>query len=942
MKQKILGLMACVVAASGVTASAVKADPRPREVTMPDGSAVTLQLIGDEHAHYYRTPDGYPVERAADGFFYFLDRKTDGSVALSGIRPGGPGETDFKASANLPAVYEALRNRNESKPSRRAVKKRAVGTSTYPTHGQGRGIVVLVEYRDVKFKSPDPNGDFYRMLNERGYSDNGATGCAAEWFIDNSMGQFIPEFDVYGPITLAHEMSYYGKNDSKGDDINAHFMAVEACQQLDDIVDFTVYDRDGDGFIDNVYVFYAGYGENLGGAPSESVWPHSWDLTEATTMPYMFDGVRLDHYACSNELNLDNVMDGIGTFCHEFSHVLGLPDLYATNYSTAFTPGEWSVMDEGSYNNGNRTPPYYTAYERFALGWLTPRVLDRPANVKLDHVAANTACMIKTSKDNEYFILENRQQKGWDRYIPYHGMLIWHIDYNENIWNYNTVNNAASHQYVDIEEADGLPYYGSIDGDPFPGAAGITSFTDDTQPGMLSWDGERQNRPITDIRESNGYIYFKVSGGQDETTPVVANEAKDVEMLAFTASWEEGDYGCDYYLSVFTTDEVEEGKYLINYVEGFNNRNVGEKLEYKVENLEPATRYFYTVTAYDRDNERFSVASNRVEVTTLDPTFDYLRPEIISVTDLAPDSFTLEWTEVEGADSYLLDVFTKEYGEEDTLTVDFTGGLSAMPAGWYTPSTFTYGVEDYCGEAVPSLRLNSSAPYLNSGTLSGGIRSLSFWHRGIGTSDSDRIVISALGTDGVWKRCAEIEVCSDPGGTLTVLNDLADNSEWPGYFSSIQISFETEGKGAIAVDDVRIGHSGSVTRVYAPFDSTYEMGKVSTFHLSGLTPETVYWVTVSARSGDLLSRASAETRVITLDPSGIRNPGADGDVAMTTLREGDMLEVKGIRGDRLILYTIDGRILVNRPVDSSCCSVKLPARGLYILTDGHTTRKINY
>ena len=172
-------------------------------------------------------------------------------------------------------------------------------------------------------------------------------------------------------------------------------------------------------------------------------------------------------------------------------------------------------MDRGPYNNNGKTPPYYSIYERYALGWITPQEIGKPADIKLDNISKNVGYIIKTDNENEYFLLENRQQEGWDKYIPGHGMLIWHIDYNQEVWDLNAVNNTPSHQYVDIEEADAIQTDETRAGDTFPGTSNVTSFTDDTNPSMKTWKGNGLNKPITDIEEKDGIIRFKISGGDD-------------------------------------------------------------------------------------------------------------------------------------------------------------------------------------------------------------------------------------------------------------------------------------------------------------------------------------------------------------------------------------------------------------------------------------------
>lgn len=519
-------------------AMAVPADPRPKKFTQPDGTVITVKIRGDERCHFYLSEDDYLlVER--DGVFYYASADASGAIVESDIkaRPAQlrtTAEQDFLSRVDMTKVYEALRrktsgddilraptiikdltqsNRDEfniQNPSFKIAKGPGLFEgASFPVTGKQKAIVVLVEYKDVKFNLEDPYDYFSRMLNEEGFSDFNGTGSARDYFIYNSCGQFEPEFDVYGPVTLSRVRRYYGDNDMSGNDRRAYMMATEACAELDETVDFSEYDRNGDGKIDNVFIFYAGEGEASGGG-ADSVWPHSWTVSDATNEKFEFDGVQLDSYGCTNEWE-EGHPDGVGTFIHEFSHVMGLPDLYSTLYTGAFTPGTWSALDFGPYNNNGCTPPNYGAFERYALGWLDPEPITGVEEVTLRPVGENVARIIPSDNPNEYFLLENRQQTGWDTYIPGHGMLVWHIDYDPVRWAANTVNNSTRHQCVDIEEADGKQSSWNRDGDAFPGTQGVTSFTDDTNPSMRLWDGTAMNRPLTEIAEDSvGIITFKV------------------------------------------------------------------------------------------------------------------------------------------------------------------------------------------------------------------------------------------------------------------------------------------------------------------------------------------------------------------------------------------------------------------------------------------------
>lgn len=556
------GAILCVMAAS-----AVPAKRGVFTIKQPGGEELKVRLVGDERQHYYMTED-YHVLVEENGTFYYADSDGNGGVLNTMIvarnkelRP----ESDNRllSGINTEAVGSAMFKRSESAP-RRANSYSGIGlyTSNFPTKGDIKALVILVQYRDVAFNTANAYDYFNNMLNEEGFSDYGGTGSARDYFLSASNGQFRPQFDVFGPVTLPQLQSYYGGNDYYGNDKNPEMMVVHAAQLLDDQINFSDYDMDGDGVVDNVYVFYAGQGEaSYGGA--NTVWPHSYELSSATSTPYIFDGVRLNRYACSNEMEQTRP-DGVGTFVHEFSHVMGLPDLYHTTSSSAYyTPNEWSVMDYGPYNNDGRTPPTYSVYERNAMGWIDPVEINGAMDIELENIQdSNMGCIIPTSRNNEFFLLENRQQTGWDTYLPGHGMLIWHIDFNQSVWDENVVNNTKSHQYVDIEEANNNPTgtASAMAGYPFPGTGGKTSFTDTTTPSMKTWAGQGLGLPITDIAEVEGKITFKVAGGAPLMGSPVVSQPTQITESSFVANWLPVDGATDYYLTVSTSVDTERSE----------------------------------------------------------------------------------------------------------------------------------------------------------------------------------------------------------------------------------------------------------------------------------------------------------------------------------------------------------------------------------------------
>ena len=512
MKKKIITL-AFGLAAGILPALAGPAYPGLERITLPDGSEISVRQVGDEHHHFVQTADGCPVVKGADGFFYYMALDSSGNPCAGNVRVGSPQAASFLKTADFTPVFKALSNEGNILRNKRLEKRRdRYGVEAFPLEGEVRTLVILVEYQDVKFKSETVRQDFDDMLNSDGYSREGACGSAAEWFKVNSDGKFKPTFDVFGPVTLDYPVYYYG---SGANDPNAPKMVIEGCEKLDDEIDFSQYDFDNDGFVDNVFIFYAGYGEHLGSQYAETVWPHSWDIYNQTKL--LLDGKYINHYACTSELEKHSKMTGMGAFVHEFSHVMGLRDHYSTAYNGAFTPGSWDVMDEGEYNNDGHTPPLYSFFELYSLGWAEPREIGlEPENVTLLPIDTKDGCIITTDNPNEFFLLENRRQEGWDEFLPYHGMLVWHIDYNPTLWSRNMVNNDPTHGCVDIVEADGTQSTATRRGDCFPGNRRKTEFTDESIPAMVTWAGKKLGKPITEITENeDGTITFKMLGGKD-------------------------------------------------------------------------------------------------------------------------------------------------------------------------------------------------------------------------------------------------------------------------------------------------------------------------------------------------------------------------------------------------------------------------------------------
>ena len=340
--------------------------------------------------------------------------------------------------------------------------------------GEKRGLIILVEFPDIRFKDDDPLHTWTNIANQESYADNGAIGSVSDYFHDQSYGQFQLTFDVLGPVEAAHEHAYYGQNIDWGEptgwfDQNVAELVEEACRGVADQVRFSDYDWDGDGTVEQVFLLYAGHGENdYWSKDSTVIWPHMSTLSidwEGYEEGIQLQDVCIDTYACSNEISRSDQLVGIGTFCHEFSHCLGLPDLYNTEIGTSVL-GNYDLMDNGCYNGNSWCPAGYSSYERYVCGWLTPVEVTDPLSVigvdpnneitrdAILHVVHPLirfpdACLYRESPEtNDYYLIENRLKESWDKYIPQEGLMAWHIDYDEQAWNENAVNNDPDHLRV--------------------------------------------------------------------------------------------------------------------------------------------------------------------------------------------------------------------------------------------------------------------------------------------------------------------------------------------------------------------------------------------------------------------------------------------------------------------------------------------------------------
>lgn len=518
MKKIILCLTLALMSAT--TMFAVKAKPGITQLQLVDGTIVSATLHGDEHFSYYSLLDGTPLKKSDNGKYEIISTET--------------------LNARKATVINTL-------------KTRASGIgSTYPSYfphtGSPKALVILVQFQDVKFKSSDPVATFNHYLN----ADFGTAvpsqdvsvfnqedvnyGSVKEYFKECSMGQFTPQFDIVGPVTVSQKSAYYGaddKNVQNGTDKNFKQMICEACNKVADKIDFSKYDSDGDKFVDLVYIIYAGYSQSISGNSDDYLWPKSgtdnfykYDENgkEISPLKYLiFNGCRVCRFGINNELNGSPdskipSINGIGLFCHEFSHTMGLPDHYDTEYKDADnqSPEFWDLMDAGEYTYDGYCPTPYTPWQKMLMGWATPITLDgtqagqytlepydlaskaykieadvNEDNFRINENYSSTELSDKKKKElkerakGEFLLLQNIRNEGWYKHLLGYGLLVWRIDYSDidQVHLMDSPNNTIGIPRVTIVPADGLiinqanvgnkkytidEYWENCANDPFP------------------------------------------------------------------------------------------------------------------------------------------------------------------------------------------------------------------------------------------------------------------------------------------------------------------------------------------------------------------------------------------------------------------------------------------------------------------------------------------
>ena len=808
MRKIVSILSACLLSMS---VWAVPASPELIEVTQADGSVITLKMVGDEFYHYYTRPDGTPVRLTKKGMWV-----NDASVA------------------QLPAATNKIRKANQE----------VLKVASYPLSGSPKSLVILVNFKDLKFQYKLE--DFQQMLNESGYKENGAIGSARDYFIASSDSVFAPQFDCYGPVTVGQNYAYYGAHSGDQSDAHPAQMIIEACNLLaDEGVDLTQYDTDGDGCLDNVFVYYAGHNEAEHGGEN-TIWPHR----SAIMGDQRVQGKKIYDYACTSELrgSAGTSMCGIGTFCHEFGHVLGLPDYYDTGYQY-YTIGDWSIMCNGSYNGNGKTPPSYTAGERFQLGWVVPEQLEHAGSYTLEPVeTTNKVYLIAKTTHNlsfaeanpmEYWLLENRQHVGWDETascLTNTGMLVWHI-YHKS---WSRPNNEKPFGYC-LDAAGGNKGFTSTS-DPYPGSKKVTSFT------PILYSGEVIEQPLTSIQEVNNNILFTFKSNdfmflptelptiESSYNPDTKKSDTPASLLTIVGSHLDPEQtvtisitGNGFYIS---SDSINWQKELTASVQPDSTM---EQLLYV--RFEPKKMVCDIKSGTITAAQGITTGTFIVHGTSPRPV-SIEAPQLSDLTEVTPTSFKVAWDAQKDAENYYVTLYHMEPGTESLMESfeGFDDETVVFESGWYT--SFYRTTTKAKSDGSESMWFKTDGEHMITPLYPLPVVELSMWISAPATTDSEVGWIILSGYSDIGIDVIDTIRVSKTTKKYTYTRTFETD---PGY-RRFELTYAALGGEGVCLDAFTTTFNQKTVYTYKGREMTIPAENGTTFYAYDLTPNTTYYV----------------------------------------------------------------------------------------------------
>ena len=498
------------IAYSGSACSAMKGEV---EVLQPNGVPLSIKGMGNIYHPHTETLDGYTILRDQDGYYKYAQLTANGQLVPSAVIAHNPDVRQAAEIAYVSALPTHLRQVQANNHAELKLNNTASNDiNSFPNAGSHKVLLLLIQYPDLA--NTYSAADFDDMMNLSGY---GANGSFADYFFDNSYGQLNLQTDVFGWYTAQNNYEYYGRVNGYNRSRKLVAEAIDVAEAAG--VDFSQYDNNGDGIADGIMVVHAGQGAEFG-AQLQYIWSHRWELEGSYARNY--DNTAIADYIIqpeTREWTLGTAsMVGIGVFCHEFGHILGLPDLYDTDASngTSEGMGHWCLMGSGNWLNQEHTPAGLSAWAKIRLGWLSPQLIEQADAFSLLPAHQHPQCYrVNTPDSLESFLLEHRMQQGWDTHLPGHGLMITHIHtgITAQCPNANGVNANVNLKGVDLEAADGqihmdLGINRGDAGDLFPGSAGTTHFDDTSIPNALNYSGNNSGVCLQNITEAGGVITF--------------------------------------------------------------------------------------------------------------------------------------------------------------------------------------------------------------------------------------------------------------------------------------------------------------------------------------------------------------------------------------------------------------------------------------------------
>lgn len=827
-----------------------------------------------------------------------------------------------------------------------------------PSEGDIHIPVILVNFQDVSFQTrEDPKALITEMLNGEDFTYQGATGSAAVFFRTMSNGQFNPTFDVYGPVTVSKNEKQYVDYDYDDTYIDpetgkpvtcypAGRMVEEAVKGLDDEIDFSKYDIDGDGVCDFVYLFFAGQGATLGGSVDRNIWPHAMTLTAAIGAPIELDGVQVNRYCTSAELGATRRLSGIGTFCHEFGHVLGFPDLYDTKNNTGrpsecFSPGSFDTMDAGNYNNDEHTPAVYSVYEQYGMEWMKPVDLVGAGNFTMLPLEAHSfGYKVATpSNPQEYFILENRGQGFHDRFLPGHGLLVWHIDFLLSAWDANVVNNVPSHQRVDIVEADNEKSASTRDGDVFPGTSNICEFNANVTPSFQDWNNRAVGFDVNNIMHNfDSTTTFTITATSGKEQPgaeidAVAPSVAYAKADAIGLEWPAVNGATGYFVSVFDIKHFDGSVIAYeNYVPGYCFRKLsdlkpGENGEYSYEISGLDGNVTYGIMVYAINETNASRMSAPLVVATVDGTdFASAATNIYLAAGDKGEVF-VEWDEVEGAEDYEVSIVTNAHGEKThEQAIGFDG--SRLPEGWSGTGRFDTR-EANCGVSSPSYYLNSIGATLQTPVYESPISEVEFWGKKRYSDDGSYLDIYTADKAGNWTYLSTKTDLKKDGETVKL--------PMPTGVYGVKFAHRYSVSDLHAyIDDIRLTFVGAPTETPVA-EAQIEKSRAELLAtVTGLSKGVEYAAYVTPlKGGDKGARSKMVTFMLENLPSSVDEIAIDNATTENVVVEG--MTVKVLDAETVFsVYGVDGAVIAS----GAKGSVALPAHGIYLVKIADKTIKV--